>query len=107
MFPDKIINEFFSGSPESVKTDSDIVISTVKSAGVGFDMPDLITTFVTVAADSPPLNKQMLGRLREIAGRSPRLAYASCLAVESHVKYKDTRERIFPGLSKSFSTISL
>lgn len=107
VFPDKIINEFFSGSPESVKTDSDIVISTVKSAGVGFDMPDLITTFVTVAADSPPLNKQMLGRLREIAGRSPRLAYASCLAVESHVKYKDTRERIFPGLSKSFSTISL
>lgn len=106
-FPDKKIDMFISGSKESVKTDNDIVVSTVKSSGVGFDMPNLITTFVTVAADSPPLNKQLLGRLRELNGREPRLAYASCLTITSHVKYMNTRRRIFPSLAKEFAHYAL
>ena len=106
-FPDKKVGLYISGSPESVKTDNDYVVSTVKSAGVGFDMPGLISTWITVAADSPPLNKQMFGRLREIDGRAPRLSYTSCLNVGSHVKYQATRYRLFPPIAKSFSTHAL
>lgn len=102
-YPDKKSAVFFGKTDESVKSENDIIIATVKSAGVGFDVENLITTFVTVAADSPPLNKQMLGRLRKVKNRNPRLAYVSCRTIESHRNYTMTRRRIFPSLAKEFS----
>lgn len=101
-YPDKKVALFIAGTPESVKSENDIIVSTVKSAGVGFDVPNLITTFVTVAADSPPLNKQLLGRLRKVEGRDPRLAYVTCRQLESHRKYTQTRRMVFPPLAKEF-----
>lgn len=101
-YPDKKVALFIAGTPESVKSENDIIVSTVKSAGVGFDVPNLITTFVTVAADSPPLNKQLLGRLRKVEGRDPRLAYVACRQLESHRKYTQTRRMVFPPLAKEF-----
>ena len=101
-FPNKKVAMFIGGTPESVKRENDIIIATVKSSGVGFDVENLITTFVTVAADSPPLNKQLLGRLRKIKDRRPRLAYASSRSIESHRKYNQTRRLIFPALALKF-----
>ena len=106
-YPDKVINLFIGGTSEVIKQESDILVATAKSAAVGFDVPRLLTTFVTIPIDSPPLNKQLLGRLRKIENRDPRLCYAACREIESHNKYTQTRAHIFPPLAKEFHQISL
>lgn len=106
-YPEKLTNLFIGGTSETIKEESDILVATAKSAAVGFDVPRLLTTFVTIPIDSPPLNKQLLGRLRKIENRDPRLCYAACREIESHVKYTQTRANIFPPLAKEFHQISL
>ena len=106
-FKDKVINMFVAGTQERVKEESDILIATAKSAAVGFDVPRLLTTFVTIPIDSPPLNKQLLGRLRKIDNRSPRLCYAACVELDSHRKYTQTRAHIFPPLAREFHEVKL
>ena len=101
-YPDKVVNKFVGKTHEKVKEESDIIIATAKSAGVGFDVPHLLTTFVTIPIDSPPLNKQLLGRLRKLDNRCPRLAYVTCRQLDSHMSYARTRSVIFPNLAAEF-----
>ena len=106
-YKEKLTNPFVAGTKEIIKQESDILVATAKSAAVGFDVPNLLTTFVTIPIDSPPLNKQLLGRLRKLPNRNPRLCYAACLELDSHRKYTQTRAHIFPPLSKEFYQIQL
>lgn len=54
------------------------------------------------------LNKQTLGRLRELAnGDTPIYAYTWCRDIQPHQNYQETRRFTFRQRGKSFQEVSL
>jgi hypothetical protein len=98
---------YISETEDEVLTTADIIISTPKSAGTGRDIKNLLTTLVTTSVRSTPLNEQMLGRLRELPGRTPQFVYMYNLGVPSQVNHAVERAAIFRPLAKAFHTLTI
>lgn len=99
---------YVGGSKDEELKTNDIIVSTPQSAGTGLDIKNLRTTFATVSVRSAPLNKQMLGRLRELpSGNTPYYAYCSCLEIQPQVAHAEFREQILKPLGKSFTKMTL
>lgn len=107
-YPGKKSTIYISETPESELVTHDIIVSTPKSAGTGLDIGGLLTMFTTVSVRSEPLNKQMLGRLRERKdGKTPFYVYCYCRAIPPQVQHAQFREQILQPLGKSFTTTHL
>jgi len=93
---------------DSVLSDTDIIISTPGSAGTGTDIKNLLTVFMTLATGSDNMNKQSLGRLRELPnGDTPTYAYAWNRDITPHLSYQETRRHTFTARGKTFHEIVL
>lgn len=102
------INIYIGETDDFILAESDIIISTPGSAGTGVDIKNLKTMLVTVAVGSSPLNKQMMGRLRELPnGETPIYTYTWCRDIQSHCNYEEERKRIYIQRGKSFNEIKL
>ena len=102
------INIYISETDDDVLDHSDIIISTPGSAGTGVDIKGLKTCLQTIATGSSVLNKQTLGRLRELPnGEHPIYAYAWCGDITSHQNYQIVRRGDFTQRGHSFTEISL
>lgn len=79
--------------------DNDVSVTTVKSAGTGIDLPDLVFTFMTLAMGSRQGNIQVLGRLRKLRGKfeglTPNFYYLVCRDIEAHRKYHQKKVENF------------
>ena len=118
-FEDKIIEDIPSqenlrvetynyGTDRSILNEADIIVSTPGSAGTGTDIENLRTVLMTIASGSDILNKQSLGRLRELPnGDTPIYAYTWIRNIQAHCNYQEIRRVTYTSRGKSFQEINL
>lgn len=81
--------------------ESDIIISTLGSAGTALDIPNLKTVFNTVVVKSEVSNKQSHGRLRE-RSNTVKYLYFYSKNIDKHVAFEKVREEQIRPYSKSY-----
>jgi hypothetical protein len=88
------------------------VITTPGSCGTGKDIPGLVTTICFHTVGSTQRNKQMIGRLRDLANRNefggritPRFVFGVCISQPKHKEYFRKREVAFEPKKKTFKVI--
>jgi len=86
---------------EIVKT-SNIIVSTIQSAGTALDIPNLVSVLQTVAIDSLQANKQSIGRLRELKGKEVVFCYTWSENIDSHKRYHLSRLNYFRDIAKDY-----
>jgi hypothetical protein len=97
-FPNLVIGRYVSGDKMSVFDDSDIVVSTVLSAGTAVDIKNLRVGLMTTAINSQQSNEQTLGRTRRLKGWpdvTPEFLYFVCTSIDKHVRYHDAKIEAF------------
>jgi superfamily II DNA or RNA helicase len=67
------VRRFVGEDPFENLINADIIVSTLKSAGTGKDIPQLTTVIMTPAVNSSPTNIQGFGRLRDLNRKDPSL----------------------------------
>ena len=112
MFPNKIVARVHSKvkipSLEVLKRESDIIVSTIKSTGTGFDWKGLSKLVVADQYRSPILCSQVVGRLRRRADK--RATYMWDI-VDADIRqlrvWANARANIERKVSKNFEVIDL
>lgn len=87
--------------------EADVLITTVKSFGTGFDMEDLYCAFMTNSIRSQNTNIQVLFRLRQLKnfpGIFPKFYYLVCSDIPKHMEYHEEKKLQFSGKVKSHVT---
>lgn len=94
---------------EQVKEENDILIGTLKKAGTGFDVKNLLVCLNTTCVKSPTENEQNLGRLRELLGQSivPIYAWLVWDDVSTQCDYFLSRVKQLQPLAKVFGIFRL
>jgi len=97
--PDLIVRKYTQEDPKSTLYESDVSVSTLKSAGTGVDIPGLRTCIMTIAIGSRQASDQALGRLRRLKDypdTTPTFVYFVCTGIEQHVSYHRKKQELFP-----------
>jgi len=89
------INKYTAEDDYSIIEESDIIISTLGSAGTALDIKNLITVIQTVAIKSITANIQSLGRLRRLNNKKVRFVYLYSPDIKKHLEYHKERLKIF------------
>lgn len=98
------IDSYHSKVDKDVLYNTDIVITTLQSAGTAVDIPKLRTVIMTVALGSRKLNIQALGRLRvlkDYVGITPEFIYFVCNDIPKHITYHQSKQINFGQKAKS------
>lgn len=75
--------------------ESDIIVSTVISAGTALDIKNLRRAILTIAIDSPNASAQVLGRLRELKDRDVHFYWFSCSTIAKHEEYAANKVELY------------
>lgn len=107
-YPDVDIRRYAAstGDDYHYARDADILVTTVKSFGTGFDVENLFVVLMTTALRSQNTNIQVLGRLRLLKnyiGISPVFYYLTCVDISKHMSYHDAKKTQFYGKVQSHS----
>ena len=98
----------YTGETETeVLYNTDVLCTTLGSAGTGTDLKMLRTVIMTSALSNREKNIQVLGRLRELEGIEPNFYYLVCLDIQKHVDYHNKKTELFKSYTKSVSAIDL
>lgn len=100
VFPQLTVGRYVSGDKMTVFDHSDLVVSTVLSAGTAVDIPNLRLSLMTTAIDSQQSNEQTLGRTRRMIGwpeLTPEFLYFCCTSIDKHIRYHTNKEEFFRG----------
>jgi len=89
------INKYTAEDDYSIIEESDIIISTLGSAGTALDIKNLITVIQTVLIKSKTANIQSLGRLRRLKNKKVRFVYLYAGNNHKHLEYHRERLNIF------------
>lgn len=92
---DLIVNTFVTDDDIENLYQSDIVVSTIISAGTARDIPKLIYCLNTIALSSMKANLQALGRLREYDKKTPKFEYLVCEDIKKHIDYHNDKKELF------------
>jgi len=91
-FSDKNVKRYIQGdSYQENLIESDISVTTLKSAGTAVDVPNLKICICTVAVSSVQANLQAIGRLRELKNWpdiNPEFYFLSCKQIDKHRQYE-------------------
>lgn len=104
MYPDYIVNRYVSEDDYSNLMQSDIIVSTLGSAGTAVDIPDLTNVILTTAIDSVQSNVQSLGRLRMLdnGDTATEFHYFVCDDVPKHLEYHGRKKIMLAERAKTF-----
>lgn len=105
MFPDYDVNRYVAEDNYSIMGESDIIVSTLKSAGTAVDIPDLKMALLTTAIGSRQSNEQAVGRLRKLKrwpDIDPEFIYLVCQDIESHLVYHLHKQEVLSDKISSF-----
>lgn len=94
-FPQYITKTYLQKDPYEHLHTSDIVITTIGSAGTGQDIKDLRFVVLTNNIKSPNANVQVLGRLRELPDRDVHFFYLFCNSIPKQVEYHHAKRELF------------
>jgi len=93
--PELKINKYTAEDDYSIIEESDIIVSTLGSAGTALDIKNLITVIQTVLVKSVTTNLQSLGRLRRLKNKKVRFVYLYAGNNPKHFEYHRERLNIF------------
>lgn len=85
---------------------SDIIVSTLGSAGTALDIPMLINCIMTVALSAPQANLQAFGRLRDLKDAYKgmvKFSYFTCYNIQKHKDYDKDKRELLNSKTKKFS----
>jgi len=85
---------------------SDIVVSTLLSAGTAHDIPNLKTVILTVAINSIQSNVQSLGRLRKLKDTNTYFYYLVCQDIPKHVEYAEAKAKMLYDRTANYNLIN-
>ncbi len=110
-YPSLKINRYTAEEKYEVLLESDISVSTIKSAGTAVDIPGLIAVLMTDALGSRQGNSQALGRLRKFVsgpwtGLTPHFYYLVCLDIPKHIEYHERKIENFSNKALSHKTLT-
>ena len=105
--PSYITNTYLEEDPLEQLMASDISCSTVLSAGVALDIPNLRHAILTISVDSEQANLQAIGRLRELKDRDVNYWYLYCSNIPKHVQYHRNKKDLFRGRVKGHHDVIL
>jgi len=100
-----VISKYTEEDDYDVLFSSDIIVSTLGSAGTAVDIPNLIAVLQTDNIDSVQSNIQSLGRLREIKGRNVYFIYFWTSDIPAHKIYNRNRHKLFSSRVKSITSV--
>lgn len=103
--PDFDTRLYMEGEPYSNVLESDIIVSTIQSAGTALDIPNLITVLMTVSVSSSVANIQTLGRLRKLKDKEVRFYYTYCTDVKKQLDTHYKRVELFTDRVSSIKSI--
>lgn len=109
-FPNQRIVEYVAGSKYEDILTADMVITTLKSAGAGVDIPDVREILSTHATDSKKDNLQAIGRARRMKNypdATPRFSYLCCTDIPQHLRYANNKLVYFHGRVKSHRRVRI
>lgn len=109
-YPHLKIGRYTAKDKMDVLDDSDIIVSTVLSAGTAVDIINLRTTIMTTAMDSQISNEQSLYRTRPVKDYpdlTPEFCYFVCIDIEKHLTYHRNKKKIFNKRVKYHTEIQL
>ena len=93
------VSVFFAGSKDAhgkeENLDATIIVSTIKSCGVGRDIKNLKTCINTVSFSSSPQCIQVLGRLRELPNEETIFVDVYNTEIQQHVRHMYNRTTIY------------
>ena len=107
---DETILALYAGvDEEAVKSDSSIIVATLKKGGTGADIPDLRTVINTVAVASVTENEQNLGRCRVMKDPTitPIYAWLTWDDVSSQCEYFVPRAKHYSKLGLTFGVFRI
>jgi superfamily II DNA or RNA helicase len=91
-YPDRMVTRFVEEDSYDDLMKAAVSISTLKSAGTGIDIPDLVTVILTVGVNASPSNLQGYGRLRNLKDdRKLQFLYLVCDDVPKQVEYHERK----------------
>jgi len=96
--PNLVVRRFIGEDPDEHLYESDIVVSTPKSAGTAVDIDGLKISLLTSAISSRQANAQILGRLRHLKDWpdvTPRFFYLVCTDIPKHMDYHKKKVEAF------------
>lgn len=102
-YPDLSVNTYTAEDPDENLTQSDIIISTPLSCGVGKDIKDLRTVIQTISFKSEPQIEQVLGRLRKLEDTTPIFIDIYNSKMSSHNWHYQTRTKIYRNRAKHYT----
>ena len=94
------ITKYTEEDPYEAILNNQVIISTIQSAGVALDIPDLITVLQTVNINSPAANEQSRGRLRKLKDNDTWFVFFWSLDIPQHKIYTRNRINLFRGKVK-------
>ena len=104
------IRKYIGESDYSDLLEPDIRVTTPGSAGTAVDIPGLYLGINTVAIGSTPMNKQIIGRLREMKkgnpihpdGDNPKFIWLTCMDIPQHQRYHKDKQHVFNDKMRSY-----
>ncbi len=107
---DRVISSEYKANKEKYLAESEILVSTIGSIGVGNDISDLMYILLTHAISSRASNEQSKGRLREpkegtYEGDKPVFEYLYASNIPKHVEYHRKKLQDFKGKCISHADI--
>lgn len=97
-FPERSVTEYISKTDFEQVQVNDIVVTTIKSAGAGVDIPNLKEALMLVATNSKKDNIQAMRRPRPLVNYdnlNPRFSYFVCNQIPKHLGYSQNRKGFF------------
>lgn len=92
-YPELNVIIYGAGDSKSILKDADIIVSTVKKAGTGTDIPVLTYVLQTIPISAKGENFQNVGRLRNLSDKETIFAYLVCDDIKKHKEYHEKRQR--------------
>ena len=103
-YPQYKVSRYVADDPYEHLMESDIVVSTLGSAGTAVDIPNLTNVILTTAIDSIQSNVQSLGRLRKLddGNTQTEFHYFVCSDIDKHLIYHSRKKEMLSNRAKSF-----
>ena len=102
------VSRYTADEPESVLSEYDIIVATMKGCGVGNDIPNLSFVLNTVSFKGYNMTKQAFGRLRKPKdGEKNIYVDIRNVAIPSHEMHYINRRKLLTTISKSYSECNL
>ncbi len=104
--PILVSNAYYNGVSDDILTESDVIVSTVGSAGTGKDIKGLRTMILFTSFSSEPLNYQTIGRLRKMDDE-PEFVFLVNSGIQAQLRHAAIKKGIYQHMVKSYSRIEL